>query len=490
MAYCLWQILLGKVADKRKENLNAFAMSQKRYCQFMAIPTQGFVIFDAIMAQPTVIFLKEQHRQQLVLSIYAPNKEPFNAIVRKLGCTYSSTKKMWWLPWGKQVTNTAYRAFKGSAFVDYSALKAVRKGENAEKEIRNLRSEIRNPNQGAGIWPASEKTFQVVETLKVSETSKAKKTDSLKDYPWTELQKQAMRDYAQRLRIRGYSQSTFKTYGFYFKRFLAAHPNIDPKDISEEQIIAHIVKTVQEHNYATKTQNQIINAIKFYYEKVLGLVKKEYWIPRPRKEFKLPVVASEEEIVRMLVAADNLKYQCIIGLIYSAGLRRGELVNMRISDIDFDRKQVCIRQGKGKKDRVSLLSERMANALQKYLNEHRPNYWLFESQARKSYSGVTIGVIVREAGKKAGIKKTISPHVLRHSFATHLMDKGTDTRYIQELLGHANIKTTAIYAHVSTRDLQKIVSPLDRIFNDRELKNNKLAAPSTEVANDSSIDSQ
>jgi site-specific recombinase XerD len=295
--------------------------------------------------------------------------------------------------------------------------------------------------------------------------------------------------YARKLEIRNYSKSAFTTYGYYFKQFLAAHPNQDPKDITEEQIIDHVIKTVKARNYATKTQNQIINAIKFYYEKVLGLKKKEYWIPRPRKEFKLPVVASEEEIVRMLVAADNLKHQCIIGLIYSAGLRRSELTNMRIADVDFDRYQVVIRGGKGKKDRISLLSERMATALRKYIKEYQPTYWLFEGRNRKSYSGVTIGVIVRRAAQRAGITKKISPHVLRHSFATHLMDKGTDTRYIQELLGHASIKTTAIYAHVSKKDLNKIVSPLDRIFEGRELKNNKLAPPSRKDAIDNSINS-
>jgi integrase/recombinase XerD len=194
----------------------------------------------------------------------------------------------------------------------------------------------------------------------------------------------------------------------------------------------------------------------------------------PRKEYKLPVAASEEEIVRLLVAANNLKHQCVIGMLYSAGLRRAELTNLRITDVDFDRKQVMVRAGKGKKDRVSLLSERMAHVLGKYLLEYKPNYWLFEGRDRAQYSGESIGAIVRKAAVASGIKKRISPHVLRHSFATHLMDKGTDTRYIQKLLGHASLNTTAIYAHVSTRDLQKITSPLDRIFNDKELENNKL----------------
>jgi len=206
----------------------------------------------------------------------------------------------------------------------------------------------------------------------------------------------------------------------------------------------HVLERVAVKNYASRSQIQLVAGIQFYYVKVLRKPKQLYDILTPKKEFKLPVVASEEEIVRMLVAANNLKHQCIIGMLYSAGLRRAELTDMRIVDIDFDRKQVMIREGKGKKDRLSLLSERMAIALHRYIKEYQPTYWLFEGMQRKQYSGVSIGVIVREAAKRAGIKKRITPHVLRHSFATHLMDNGTDTRYIQKLLGHASLKTTAI----------------------------------------------
>ena len=283
-----------------------------------------------------------------------------------------------------------------------------------------------------------------------------------------------MWDYAQRLRIRGYSQSAFDTYGYYFKQFLANYPEVEPKEITEQQIIEHVLKVVDEKNYATKTQNQIINSIKFYYEKVLGLEKKKYWIPRPRKETKLPVVASEEEVVRLLVASDNLKHQCIMGMLYSSGLRRGELVDLQLKDINFDRRQVFVRAGKGKKDRTTILSDRMVIALVKYLDLYKPAKWLFEGQDGLQYSGQSIGNLVRKAAVKAGIKTKMSPHVLRHSFATYLMDKGTDIRYIQELLGHKSLETTAIYAHVSTRDLSKIISPLDAIFDDKKLKNKRL----------------
>lgn len=394
------------------------------------------------MDKPTVTFKREQHREQSVLSLYMPKDDALNATAKRLEAKYSTTKKMWWLPFSKKAVNKAFDAYKEMAWVDYSALQQKEKGE---KDKLKKRVSVASPKRSEG-----------------SKTN------------WTKAQKDAMWAYAQKLELRRMSPSTFRTYGVYFKQFLAAHPNTDPKDITAEQIKKHIVHVVKKHDYATKTQGQIVNAVKFYYEQVLGLQKEKYWIPRPRKEFKLPTVASEEEVVRMLVAAGNIKHQCIIGMLYSSGVRRGELINLRIADIDIDRKQVFVRGGKGKKDRTTILSDRMVVALQKYIAEWHPNYWLFEGADRKPYSGTSIGLVVKNAAKKAGIRKNITPHVLRHSFATHLMERGTDTRYIQELLGHSNIKTTAIYAHVSKKNLAKIKSPLDRIFEDNKLNNNNL----------------
>lgn len=405
------------------------------------------------MAKPTVIFKQEQHRNLLVLSMYTPNAEPFNGIVRKLKATYSVTKKAWWLPYSKESVNRAFDAFKEVAWVDYSAIDTKRHSDRPQGVEESK----------TGQTGVSHSTRSVQAT-----SAKTTKTN------WTQAQKEAMWAYAEKLTIRRYSKSTFKTYGTYFKQFLAAHPEQEPKNISEEQIKKHIVATVKKHNYANKTQNQIVNAIKFYYEQVLGLPKAKYWIPRPRKEFKLPVVASEEEIIRTIVAADNLKHQCIIALLYSTGLRRSELINLRKADIDIERKQVFVRAGKGKKDRTTLLSEKMINALVKYYDAYKPETWVFEGVNGGQYAGTSVGKLLKRAANKAGVEKNITPHVLRHSFATHLMDKGTDTRYIQELLGHKNLNTTAIYAHVSKKDLMAIVSPLDRIFEDNKLKNKHL----------------
>lgn len=385
------------------------------------------------MNQPVVTLKREMHRNADVLSMYMQRDDALNGIAKDLNARYSSSKRMWHIPYDGKSVNKVFEAYKGKAYVDYSSLN--------------------KPTEGPK-----------------NETKHAQASTTV----WTEEQKAAMWAFAEKLEFRRYSRSTFKIYGYYFKMFLAAFSGRDPKQIAEHEIKGFVLETVKANNYAYKTQNQVINAIKFYYEQVLGLPKAKYWLDRPRYEERLPVVASEEEIVKMLAATNNIKHQCVIGLLYNAGIRRGELIALRIADIDMDRRSVFVRGGKGKKDRRTLLGESMVFALAKYLDQWKPNYWLFEGSERKQYSGTTVGKIVGDAAKRAGIKKNITPHVLRHSFATHLMEKGTDTRYIQELLGHKSINTTAIYAHVSNKNLQNIISPLDRILMDNKLNNNNI----------------
>jgi len=390
------------------------------------------------MKRHTIILKKEKHKEQDVLGIYMPEDAELNTIANKLGARYSTIRQMWWLPRGKFVTHNAYTAFKGKAWVDYSQLPKLNTTEKA-------------PSQK-----------QQVETTG---------STAIK---WTADQKDAMWAYAKKLTIRRYSQNTFRSYGSYFKRFLAAHSTIRPQDITEQQIREYLYREVTERDLSGSAQNQIINAIKFYYEKVLGLAKTEYWIDRPKKQKRLPSVLSETDVLSILKNTSNLKHLCIVSLLYSAGLRRGELVDLKIEDIDFGRQQITVRSGKGNKDRVTLLSNHLSNSLKKYFKEYEPTIWVLENPKGGQYSAESVLKVVRNAGINAGIKKRVTPHILRHCFATHLMDHGTDTRYIQELLGHASLNTTAIYAHVSKRDLNKLTSPLDRALNDNLLNNKKL----------------
>jgi site-specific recombinase XerD len=270
--------------------------------------------------------------------------------------------------------------------------------------------------------------------------------------------------YLKTLLYRRFSTSTYKNYTSHFRRFINYYKNENLDKISKEQITDYLLHLIKTKNISTSTQNTVINSIKFYYEKVLGRETQLYWIDRPQREFKLPVVLSEEEVVRLLSFITNLKHLTIVSLLYSAGLRRGELLKIKKGDIDINRKQIKVVGGKGKKDRMTILSDYMGELLKKYVKEFTPTYWLFESVNNGTYSASSVAAIIKKATKKAGITKHVTPHALRHSFATHLMDQGIETRYIQTLLGHNSIETTSLYTHVSTKSIKNIKSPLDTIL--------------------------
>ena len=197
----------------------------------------------------------------------------------------------------------------------------------------------------------------------------------------------------------------------------------------------------------------------------MGGQRKVYLIERPIKEKTLPIVLNVKEIGSLLNATENIKHKAILMLGYSAGLRVSELINVRLRDIDSKRMQVRIEQSKGKKDRYSLLSNRLLAVLREYFKIHKPKEWLFEGIGGGQYSVRSIQEIMSAAVKKAGIKKKVTVHTLRHSFATHLLEQGTDLRYIQSLLGHESSKTTEIYTHITTKGFDQIVSPLDKLEN-------------------------
>jgi len=275
--------------------------------------------------------------------------------------------------------------------------------------------------------------------------------------------------YWQTLKLKNYSQATIKTYCSHFQRFLNYYSNQKPEEITKEQIREYLLYLVDEKKYSTSAQNQAINSIKFYYEKVLGKPVEKYYVPRPRKEKKLPEVLSEEEVTKILKQIANLKHKCIIYLIYSSGLRLTEVVHLKIEDILSDRKQIFIRSAKGNKDRYGILSDTVLHLLRKYYKAYKPQIWLFEGKKGGQYSRRSVQNIFKDALQKSGIHKNASIHTLRHSFATHLLEHGTDLRYIQELLGHQSSKTTEIYTHVTTSAKGKIKSPLDNLeLNDEE----------------------
>ena len=204
-------------------------------------------------------------------------------------------------------------------------------------------------------------------------------------------------------------------------------------------------------------------AIKFYLEKVLHGERKVYYIERPMKETKLPRVLSQEEVKALIEVTQNPKHRCILMLLYSSGLRLSELINLRWKDFDIERKQLFVDGGKGGKDRVTLLSEDAYAFTQHYRTIYNPRDLLFEGPDGKRYSGRSVNKIVHRSATMAGIRKSVSPHTLRHSFATHLLEQKVDIRYIQVLMGHESSKTTERYTHVTTRGFSMIKSPLDSL---------------------------
>ncbi|TDQ14610.1 site-specific recombinase XerD [Algoriphagus boseongensis] len=275
-------------------------------------------------------------------------------------------------------------------------------------------------------------------------------------------------EFIQKLQERRYSPQTIKTYSALFTEFINFFPDQEVDDLTEKDIMVFTTHLVVNRKVSSSYQNQSINAIKFYYEKVKGGQRKYYHIDRPQREKILPEVCSEEEIVSILKLTENLKHRAILTTIYSAGLRISELINLKIKDIDSNRMQIRVEQSKGKKDRYTLLSPKTLKILREYIKVYKPIYYLFEGQGSTKdnpipYASRSIQATLKVSAKKAGVSKKISVHTLRHSFATHLLEHGTDLRYIQSLLGHESSKTTEIYTHVTTKGFDQIKSPLDQL---------------------------
>ncbi len=272
-------------------------------------------------------------------------------------------------------------------------------------------------------------------------------------------------EYIFKLKELRYSERTLKSYKGLFEEFINFYHRYELEMIDESMIIAFMRYLVIERRISTSYQNLAINAIKFYYERVLGGQRKVYLIDRPRVEKKLPAVLSEQEVGEILKATENIKHKAILMLAYSAGLRLSEIVNVKIKDIDSKRMQIRIEQAKGKKDRYSLLSVKLLEVLRKYFKQYKPKEYLFEGVTGSVYSARSIQSIMQDSAQKAGIKKKVGVHTLRHSFATHLLENGTDLRYIQSLLGHESSKTTEVYTHITTKGFDQIISPLDKLNN-------------------------
>jgi site-specific recombinase XerD len=270
------------------------------------------------------------------------------------------------------------------------------------------------------------------------------------------------------LLLRGYSPRTRKVYLGHIRRFFewCADPPTRLRDNPEDRIKAYLVHLVEDRRVSRSCHNQVVSAIRFLCDAVWDLPALALEVPRPRKEHRLPTVLSPDEIARMISQARSLKHRALLMLLYSAGLRVGEVVRLRPADLDRGRSLIRVRQGKGCRDRYTLLANRAAEAVDIYLAAFPTSDWLFPgSRPGRHLATRSAQRVVTRAAEAAGLPKRVTAHMLRHSFATHLLERGTNLRIIQELLGHQTTRTTQIYTHVASTTLTAIRSPLDDLDN-------------------------
>ena len=361
------------------------------------------------------------NNQKMIGIRFLPNKLIQSLIKSLPNPKWSKEYNMAYIPKSKENFNILFQTFRGNVWINYN------------KFFNNRPISTTN------------------EDVDVSWFRKRKKIPEYRTCP---------ESYLLKLELKRYSNSTVKTYVTYFEMFLNFHKEKDINSIDERDVRVFLQSLIHK-NVSNSYLNQVINSIKFYYEIVLNMPNRFYEIERPRKETKLPIVISKEEILSIIEHTNNIKHRCIVELLYGSGLRRSELLNLKINDIDSKRMLIRIKNTKGNKDRQTLLSKIALKDLRLYFKEYKPKNYLFEGRKEQRLSAESVLKIVKTAAEKAKISVRVTPHILRHSFATHLLESGVDLRQIQVLLGHGSTKTTEIYTHVTTNTFKTIKNPLD-----------------------------
>jgi site-specific recombinase XerD len=395
---------------------------------------------EAVTSTKSVRLEHLVHNDQRCIALRFPYDAALIAAAKKAGAKWSGTHRCWWTPNSPEHLKAIFAAFKGLTWVDMNGLR-------------------KRPEDTPTSPPGN-----------AVSTRAAKPPHKPARPSLSGVQEDALAAMRRKLEVARYSPRSILVYLGAARQLFQHFPQKHPNDIRTEEIEAfqHHLATVRK--VSNSMLNQAVNAIRYYYMNVVGDAKRVTFIERPRKERKLPTVLSEEEVAALLRSVDNLKHRCILMLIYSAGLRLSELIGLEREDLAVERAQLIVRGGKGNKDRITLLSRKVMTPLDNYLTTYKPKHHLFEGPDGGPYSPRSVQAVFHRAREKAGIGKPATVHTLRHSFATHLLEKGTDLRYIQALLGHSSSKTTEIYTHVSTKALGKIRSPLDDLdLDDRTI---------------------
>lgn len=416
----------------------------------------------------TVILKPLQHREKECIGIYFEHSAVLNGAIRNhAGAKWSQTKKCWWVPLSKENYNKLFFALKGKAEIEQSALHAYlsekKKKGSYIKPVTSSRTQTVITRQPA----VAEKKQVMASPARVNKQVIIYKAERIQL-----VNAHVLPAMEERLKLKAYSPSTIKTYLGEMTQLLTLLNTIPADDLTAEHLKRYLVYCYEKLKLTENTLHSRINAMKFYYEQVLGREKFFWEIPRPKKRFILPKVLGESELKRLFNAHQNKKHKAILFTAYSAGLRVSEVVNLQLKHIDRDRMQLLIEGAKGKKDRYVMLSPVLLDILSNYYktSNPRPVKYIFEGpEPGTAYSAKSMQKIFQLAREKAGIHKDLTFHSLRHSFATHLLEKGVDIKYIRDLLGHFDIKTTARYLHVKKEQLVNIVSPLDNLFTPEEI---------------------
>lgn len=374
-----------------------------------------------------------KHRGAIHIAVSFPFNMELNREVGKVpGIRWSRTNRCYYLPFSQQNKSKLFKLLKSKGrYIDYSAL--------------------------AGVQPEPAREPLVLDTPK----------------------QQLLDIYLSFLRGKRYSQSTLKTYRSFIEKFLLSIDKA-PEELTNRDLELFFEREIAGRNYAVSTHRQCVSALKHF----AGLQQlpelEAAAINSPRKDKTLPTVLSKEEVIDLLRATRNLKHRALFALLYASGLRVGEALNLKLNAIDIDRRQIIIRSGKGRKDRFVTMAESFIPLLLNYLDTYRPKSYFVEGATGGQYSGSSVRAALKQACSRAGLKKRVTPHCLRHSFATHMLENGIDIRYIQSLLGHSSPETTMIYTHVTQKDLMQIRSPLDVTLesltkNDKNKSNPRLS---------------
>ena len=359
------------------------------------------------------------------IGMYYQPDEPITRILKKIpGIRWSQTKRCWHIACNRVSYDAAVKLITPTATLQTAALKIYLQ-------------------QRKVLVPA------------LPQPVKRAKAQMMLLHPLSEENLAALSACRNLMVLKGYSPNTIRNYCNELHQLLRLLGNRSVNSLEKPHILSYLLWLLENKGCSEAQVHTAVNAIKFYFEKLMNRDKEFYDLPRPKKPYKLPDILAEEEIVMLIQKIGNLKHRTMIMAGYAAGLRVSEIVHLTIQDIDSKRMTIHIRGAKGKKDRIVPLSKKLLITLRDYYLQYRPATYLFEGQYGGAYSTRSAQNILMDAKQKAGIHKKGSIHSLRHSYATHLMEAGTDIRIIQELLGHNTIKTTMRYTHVSKRILEK-----------------------------------